>query len=54
MRVGQAAADTTPRAATQIMLGRSNCDSRLKGAIDQVRVVRAAWSDAEMLAEKNR
>lgn len=54
VRVAQGAADATPRRATQLMLGRSNYGNGLKGALDGVRFFRAALTDAEMLAEKNR
>src|SRR5690606_24412521 len=53
-RVNQAAADTTPRKATQIMLGHSSFGDLLQGAVDKARFHRRALSDAEMLAEKNR
>lgn len=53
-RVGQGTADVTPRVASQVLFGHSNFGDYLAGAIDQARFYRAALSDAEMLAEKNR
>ena len=53
-RVGQGTADVTPRVATQILFGHSNWGDYLVGAIDQARFYRAALTDAELLAEKNR
>lgn len=55
MRIGQTtAADTTPRTATQVLLGHSTFGRFLHGAVDKPRFYRVALSDAEMMAEKNR
>jgi hypothetical protein len=46
---------TTPRTATKLNFGLDAVDSvYLRGAIDKVRFYRAALTDAELLAERNR
>lgn len=54
VRVGEGVADTTPRVATQVLIGRSNYADRLIGAVDRVRFFHLALTDDEMMAEKNR
>lgn len=53
-RVSDGKVDSTPRKATQVLLGRSTFGDRLNGAIDTMRYYRRALSDAEILVEKNR
>lgn len=53
-RVAQGTANITRRTATQVLFGHSTWGDYTKGAIDAVRFYRAALTDAEMLAEKNR
>lgn len=55
VRIGQSAADTTPRVAKRIQIGADRTgDSYTRIALDEVRVYRGALDDAQLLADKNR
>ena len=54
-RVNAGPADSTPRVATEIVFGLDAVEPvYLRGALDRVRFYRAALTDAEILAEKDR
>ena len=55
VRIGQGAANTTPRVAQFVQFGADFAsDVFVRMAFDEVRIYRAALDDAQMLADKNR